>query len=295
MPRYPVARLLALSLLLVSMVAVAAPLAAQELNPILETAECDITPRPNEEIERLTASAAAATPAAIPEAVEAVPLPAGDPVEPVIIDQLVRVLREIDACAAEGNLAQLMALYTEEGVVNVILAPEPVPIIPGQPPVDVEIPLPGGIADLTPAITDAVLLEDGRVAALVSTVEPGGPTDVVWFALDEEAGLWRVDDVRPAATTTPTPAGIVPPEAQEVVDIVIDEAAFQLGILPEQVMIVDFEAVDWSNAALGCPVEGEVYAEVIVPGYRIIVTDGTTDLEFHTDLEGNFVQCEGGE
>jgi hypothetical protein len=286
MPRNSALSALAIALALILSITSVTPGMAQELEPALTTPECDVEPLTDEEVATLTQ--AAATPvAATPAPVSPATFPEGDPVDPVILDLLVRTLREVDACAAAGDLPRLLALYTEAAIEQLVLAPEPVPIVPGQPPADFSVPLPDQPQDLTPALTAAVLLEDGRIAAQVTTVEPGNPTDIVWFV--EVDGRWLIDDIQP--TTLPTPAGVVPPEAQEITELVLEDAANQLAVPVEEMLIINFDAVEWPNAALGCPEEGEVAAEVVTPGYRIIVTDGVTALQYHTDLEGNYRQC----
>ncbi len=50
------------------------------------------------------------------------------------------------------------------------------------------------------------------------------------------------------------------------------------------------EKVDWPNSCLGLPDEGELCAEVIVPGWRIILQAGTKTFEIHTDLTGQTIR-----
>ena len=65
----------------------------------------------------------------------------------------------------------------------------------------------------------------------------------------------------------------------------------QFGVTPDEVTVVQRERVEWPDASLGCPVEGELYAQVITPGFLVIVEGNGTQLEYHTDREGNFVLC----
>lgn len=43
------------------------------------------------------------------------------------------------------------------------------------------------------------------------------------------------------------------------------------------------KAVTWPDTSLGCPLPDRTYAQVITPGYRLVLSDGTTDFEYHTD------------
>ncbi|HEY0738399.1 MAG TPA: hypothetical protein VGD69_26000 [Herpetosiphonaceae bacterium] len=56
------------------------------------------------------------------------------------------------------------------------------------------------------------------------------------------------------------------------------------------------EDAEWPNGALGCPQEGMMYTEMIVPGYKLTYTDGTTTYEVHTDRTGNSaIWCDNGQ
>jgi len=50
--------------------------------------------------------------------------------------------------------------------------------------------------------------------------------------------------------------------------------------------------VEWSDASLGCPKPGFAYAQVITPGYRIVLTAGQQQYEYHTDKSRAVVLCE---
>lgn len=57
------------------------------------------------------------------------------------------------------------------------------------------------------------------------------------------------------------------------------------GIPEEHIILKHIEAVTWPDASLGCSKEGRAYAQVVTPGYRILLSDGTTDFEYHTDTQ----------
>jgi len=60
------------------------------------------------------------------------------------------------------------------------------------------------------------------------------------------------------------------------------EAAIALGRV---------EPVEWRDASLGCPRPGMVYAQVITPGFRIILLADGIAYEYHSDLAGRVVAC----
>ena len=63
----------------------------------------------------------------------------------------------------------------------------------------------------------------------------------------------------------------------------------------ESVQVVSVEAMDWSDSSLGCPKAGMMYAQVITPGYKIVLDSGGRTYDFHTGLDpdGPLVRCGG--
>ncbi len=56
----------------------------------------------------------------------------------------------------------------------------------------------------------------------------------------------------------------------------------------ERVFILDSsESVQWSDASLGCPQEGQGYAQVITPGYKLVFDLAGTPYEVHSDADGS--------
>ena len=55
------------------------------------------------------------------------------------------------------------------------------------------------------------------------------------------------------------------------------------GISDEKILLKHAEAVTWPDSSLGCPLPGRMYAQVVTPGYRLVLSDGTTDYEYHAD------------
>lgn len=66
----------------------------------------------------------------------------------------------------------------------------------------------------------------------------------------------------------------------------------RLGIPAANIKMVKQEAVDWPDTSLGCPVPGMAYAQVITPGYRLVLGVGDKTYEYHSDLAGRVVTCQ---
>ena len=80
-------------------------------------------------------------------------------------------------------------------------------------------------------------------------------------------------------------------EAQGAIDASVREAASRLGVAADRLGVERIEAREWPNSGLGCPQPGMMYAQVITPGYLIVVAGGGKRLEYHTDARGRAVMC----
>jgi len=79
----------------------------------------------------------------------------------------------------------------------------------------------------------------------------------------------------------------------QVVAAAKERLARELDISTEAVQIIAVEPVEWSDASLGCPEPGKMYAQVITPGYRVLLQVEGERFEVHTDREGRAaVICE---
>ncbi len=67
------------------------------------------------------------------------------------------------------------------------------------------------------------------------------------------------------------------------------------GLNKSQIVYDKLEKVEWSDNSLGCPKEGNVYAQVITPGYRVIFSYNLQQVVYHTDLGRKFIMCQPAE
>lgn len=68
-------------------------------------------------------------------------------------------------------------------------------------------------------------------------------------------------------------------------------AAESHDLTVEQVELLGFQRVEWSDSSLGCPEKDMFYAQVIVPGYLIRVEVAGEMMEYHTDDSNRVVSC----
>ena len=80
-------------------------------------------------------------------------------------------------------------------------------------------------------------------------------------------------------------------EAQRTVDLAKAELAQRQGIPQDSIQVIEVSPVDWPDTSLGCPQPGMVYAQVITPGYRILLSDGQREYQYHSDRGRRAVLC----
>lgn len=82
-------------------------------------------------------------------------------------------------------------------------------------------------------------------------------------------------------------------EGPSLPEAVASALASQLGVTPDALTVVSVEAVEWPDACLGVTRADEMCAQVITPGYRIVLEQDGQEVEYHTDLNGSAVRRAG--
>ncbi len=106
---------------------------------------------------------------------------------------------------------------------------------------------------------------------------------------------------KPPASTTPTQEESAPAQPtqaasatkvasgeQHVVEMAKEDLAQRLDLSPWEISVTSIQAVEWSDASLGCPQPGMAYAQVITPGFLIVLEASGQTYEYHSDA-GRFV------
>ncbi|NJD51997.1 MAG: hypothetical protein FIB07_03935 [Candidatus Methanoperedens sp.] len=75
------------------------------------------------------------------------------------------------------------------------------------------------------------------------------------------------------------------PEYSPVVDLAKKDLSERLKIPVENIQLVKQEAVEWPDTSLGYPEKGMMYAQVITPGFKIILKAGDKSYEYHSDYK----------
>lgn len=97
----------------------------------------------------------------------------------------------------------------------------------------------------------------------------------------------------PTRTPTPTPSPTPTPEPSLATAKAAALLVSTLGIPAAEVSFESVKPMQWPNTAIGCPEPGRAYAEVIVPGWMIILRHDAKLYEYHADREGeDVVTCD---
>jgi len=91
----------------------------------------------------------------------------------------------------------------------------------------------------------------------------------------------------PSIHSTPTISDL-----QSLIEKAKTDLAQRLSISIDQINGIEAKAVVWSNSSLGCPQPGMVYAEVLTPGYLILVNANGQDYEYHAGKGADIFYCE---
>jgi hypothetical protein len=76
-----------------------------------------------------------------------------------------------------------------------------------------------------------------------------------------------------------------------MLDRVKSDLEKQLSVTADQITVVSATYMDWPDSSLGCPKPGMAYAQVVTPGYRIVLAQGQKQYDYHTDLKAAMVLC----
>tara|TARA_B100001029_G_scaffold179791_1_gene191048 strand:- start:9382 stop:10224 length:843 start_codon:yes stop_codon:yes gene_type:complete len=103
-----------------------------------------------------------------------------------------------------------------------------------------------------------------------------------------------IPEVKVIKTPTPIPTPIPTPTPQipSFGGLFIAELSVELNIPPSDIQVESYKEYVFSNASLECPKPGELYAQVVTPGWIIIFNTNNKNYEIHSNLDGSYyVNC----
>ena len=105
-----------------------------------------------------------------------------------------------------------------------------------------------------------------------------------------------VSPVSPLKESAPMPASKQSSEpikgSETALAAAIADLSQRLNVPASDISLVSMEAKEWNDSSLGCPQEGMMYAQVITPGYLMILAAQDQQYPYHTDTKTNVVLCQ---
>ncbi len=71
----------------------------------------------------------------------------------------------------------------------------------------------------------------------------------------------------------------------------ISDLSSRTGMAADNITVTQASSVHWGSAALGCPKEGMVYTQAIVPGVLVILEIDGVFYRYHGRTEGKLTYC----
>jgi hypothetical protein len=82
--------------------------------------------------------------------------------------------------------------------------------------------------------------------------------------------------------------------AERAVEQAKEDLARRKGVDKGEIGLVAVEAVNWPDTSLGCPQPDMMYAQVITPGFRIVLSHADETYVYHSDHGNRVVYCQPG-
>lgn len=91
------------------------------------------------------------------------------------------------------------------------------------------------------------------------------------------------------ARTTPAVPSTAPPDA---VLSTAEALSFELQIPVDEIEIVSYSQEEWTDSCLGLGTAVEICAQVITPGWRVVLEVDGTEYVYRTDISGDIIRRE---
>jgi hypothetical protein len=117
------------------------------------------------------------------------------------------------------------------------------------------------------------------------------PTIVLVSMLTLVGACSQPSTAGPTSVASPVTSPNVDPQAEAAVNAALQDAATQAGVPVSALRVEQVEATEWRDASLGCPRPGVMYAQVLTPGFKIVISGGGKQFEYHSDEGSRVVLC----
>lgn len=112
-------------------------------------------------------------------------------------------------------------------------------------------------------------------------------------AVVEKEGKQNSPQRAPSSDNAPLQqgSGEVPPQ---LLAIFQDDLARRALVKHDAITVVSATEHEWPDGAMGCPQPGQMYTQMLVPGYRVVLQAAGNRYAYHSDRRGNFIVCSNG-
>lgn len=141
---------------------------------------------------------------------------------------------------------------------------------------------------LPTARTETISGLDNTPVAAESTLPPKSDARAT-----AEPGSGDQAATMPTNETPPAPVVEIPLAAEALVAFAKKDLAEQFEVVEDEIKVVSVKAVVWPDGSLGCPQPGMVYAQVLTPGFQILLSYQGVETEYHSDDNDTVVKCDG--
>jgi hypothetical protein len=147
----------------------------------------------------------------------------------------------------------------------------------------------GDSGEGTPTAGTTRTVEDAGMPE--ATVTPGGPTATAGTPATPGSGGTPAPGDTPDETIirpsgTPLDPRALPSNAQAAVELAIEDLADTFDREPDEIAVESVVATQWPDSCLGGARPGEACAQVITPGYEVVLVLEGSRYYYHTD-DGN--------
>jgi hypothetical protein len=81
------------------------------------------------------------------------------------------------------------------------------------------------------------------------------------------------------------------PALQSMVDLARQDLAIRLSVAVNDITIIQAAGVTWSDSSLGCPEPGMAYAQMLSPGYLVVLGANGSHFEYHGGKNQKLTYC----
>jgi hypothetical protein len=92
-----------------------------------------------------------------------------------------------------------------------------------------------------------------------------------------------------AAGTTPVVTSTAPPDAALSA---LEELSLEFQIPVDEIEIVSYSQEEWTDSCLGLGTAEEICAQVITPGWRVVLEVDGTEYVYRTDISADIIRLE---